>query len=216
MGTPLRLHDYHRSSTSYRVRIALNLKQLDHEIVPVNLLAREQQGEAFRALNPLGGVPVLEADGAPHPQSMAILEWLDERFPERPLLPAGIEDRFAARELAMAIATQLHAPLNPPVLEYLKLELGHAQADVDIWYWHWLERTLTGVEARLAARGAGDFLFDAPGYFECVLVPQLYNARRFAFDLEPYPHMVRIEAACLTDPAFVAAHPDKRPDAHQG
>jgi maleylacetoacetate isomerase len=147
---------------------------------------------------------------------MAILEWLDERFPERPLLPAGIEDRFAARELAMAIATQLHAPLNPPVLEYLKLELGHAQADVDIWYWHWLERTLTGVEARLAARGTGDFLFDAPGYFECVLVPQLYNARRFAFDLEPYPHMVRIEAACLTEPAFVAAHPDKRPDAQQG
>ncbi|WP_159977182.1 MULTISPECIES: maleylacetoacetate isomerase [unclassified Novosphingobium] len=216
MGAPLRLHGYHRSSTSYRVRIALNLKRLGYDIVPVNLLAREQRSEPFRARNPFAGVPTLEADGVVMAQSMAILEWLDERFPERPLLPAGIADRFAARELAMGIATELHAPLNGPVLEYLKLDLGHAQAEVDIWYWHWLEKTLTAVEARLAQRRTGDFLFDAPGYFECVLVPQLYNARRFAFDLAAYPHVTRIEAACLMDPAFVAAHPDNQPDSPAG
>lgn len=209
--TPIRLHDYYRSSTSYRVRIALHLKRLDHEIAPVNLLAKEQHSATFRARNPFATVPVLEADGVMHAQSMAILEWLDERFPDRPLLPTGIEERFIARELSMAIATELHAPLNLPVLEYLKLELGHSQAEVDIWYWHWLAKTLSGVEERLRQRGAGDFLFEKPGYFECVLIPQVYNARRFAFDLDDYPHIARIDAACRNEPAFVAAHPDAQP-----
>ncbi|PNU05980.1 maleylacetoacetate isomerase [Novosphingobium guangzhouense] len=213
----MRLYGYWRSSTSYRVRIALNLKRLDYENLPVNLLAGEQRGEGYRALNPFAGVPVLQADGVTRAQSMAILEWLDERFPERPLLPEGIEQRFVARELAMAIATELHAPLNLSVLQYLKHDLGHTQAEVDLWYWRWLEKTLTGVEARLAQRrsgtGAGDFLFDAPGYFECVALPQLYNARRFAFDLSGYPHLTRIEAACLELPEFAAAHPDSQPEA---
>lgn len=213
MATLLRLHGYWRSSTSYRVRIALALKHLDHEIVPVNLLAAEQRGEAFRALNPFANLPVLEADGASRAQSMAILEWLDERYPERPLLPTDIEARFVVRELAMAIATELHAPLNLPVLQYLKHDLGHTQAEVDLWYWRWLGKTLGGVEARLAERGSGDFLLDAPGYFECVLVPQLYNARRFGFDLTGYPRITRIEAACLELPEFLAAHPDYQPDA---
>lgn len=208
----LRLYGYWRSSTSYRVRIALHLKQLDHEVVPIDLLAGEQRDAAWRARNPFAGVPALESEGVMRAQSMAILEWLDERFPERPLLPSEVEDRFAARELAMAIATELHAPLNSPVLDYLRLDLGHSQAEVDLWYWRWLGKTLTGVEARLAGRGAGDFLFDRPGYFECVLVPQLYNARRFAFDLSPFLHCIRIEAACLRLPAFLAAHPDHQLD----
>lgn len=214
----LRLHGYWRSSTSYRIRIALNLKRLDHEIVGVNLPAAEQRGADYRALNPFAGVPVLEADGVARAQSMAILEWLDERYPDRPLLPEGIESRFVARELAMAIATELHAPLNLPVLQYLKHDLGHTQAEVDLWYWRWLGKTLAGVEARLGERlgkrgEAGDFLFDAPGYFECVAVPQLYNARRFAFDLSAFPRLTRIEAACLDLPEFLAAHPDHQPDA---
>lgn len=209
----LRLHGYWRSSTTYRVRIALALKRLDHEIVPVNLLAAEHREAAFRARNPFATVPVLEADGVVHAQSMAILEWLDERFPEHPLLPPDIEDRFAARELALALATELHAPLNLPVLQYLKLDLGHSQAEVDLWYWHWLERTLGGVEARLEQRGSGDFLFDAPGYFECVAVPQLYNARRNGFDLSAYPRLTRIDAACAQLPEFAVAHPDRQPDA---
>ena len=208
----MRLHAYYRSSTSYRLRIALNLKQLEYSIVPVNLLAGEQREPEFTARNPFGGVPMLEADGRERAQSMAILEWLDEAYPAAPLLPADIEGRFTVRELAYAIATELHAPLNLPVLTYLKREFGRSQDEIDLWYRHFLARTLTGVEARLAQIGAGDFLLDQPGLFECVLIPQLYNARRFAFDLAPYPHLARIEAACLPLPAFLAAHPDNQPD----
>jgi maleylacetoacetate isomerase len=212
----LRLHAYYRSSTSYRVRIALGLKHLDYEVVPVDLRADEQKSDPYRACNPFVGVPMLEASGRRYVQSMAILEWLDEAFPDRPLLPRDTEDRFVARELAYAIATELHAPLNLSVLQYLKHDLGHEQAEIDVWYRHWLAKTLTGVEARLAERNAGDFLFDAPGLFEAVLVPQLYNARRFDFDLEPFPLMRRIDAACAALPAFMAAHPDNQPDAPKG
>lgn len=208
----MRLHAYYRSSTSYRLRIALNIKQLEYSVVPVNLLAAEQREPEFTARNPFGGVPMLEADGRERAQSMAILEWLDEAYPAGPLLPADIEARFTVRELAYAIATELHAPLNLPVLTYLKREFGRSQDEIDQWYRHFLARTLTGVEERLAQTGAGDFLLDQPGLFECVLIPQLYNARRFAFDLAPYPHLARIEAACLPLPAFIAAHPDNQPD----
>jgi len=208
----VKLHGYWRSSTSYRLRIALGLKGLEYEQVAVNLLNGEQRSAEYRRLNPYGGVPALEIDGRVYAQSMAILEWLDESFPDRPLLPRDVEDRFASRELAMAIATELHAPLNLPVLQYLKHDLGLAQAEVDVWYRHWIARTFEGVEARLAARETRDFLFDAPGLFECVAVPQLYNARRFSCDLDGYPHLTRIEAACREHPAFVAAHPDSQPD----
>ena len=208
----MRLHAYYRSSTSYRLRIALNIKQLEYSVVPVNLLAAEQRKAEFTARNPFGGVPMLEADGRERAQSMAILEWLDEAYPAAPLLPADIEARFTVRELAYAIATELHAPLNLPVLTYLKREFGRSQDEIDQWYRHFLARTLTGVEERLAQTGAGDFLLDQPGLFECVLIPQLYNARRFAFDLAPYPHLARIEAACLPLPALIAAHPDNQPD----
>ena len=176
--------------------------------MPVNLLEAEQRSEAYRKLNPFAGVPALEADGRVYAQSMAILEWLDERYPDRALLPADVEDRFTMRELSLAIATELHAPLNLPVLKYLKTDLGHSQDEIDTWYRHWLLKTLVPLEARLSALGSGDYLFDAPGLFECVLIPQLYNARRFDFDLSAMPHMTRIEAACLKHTAFVAAHPD--------
>ncbi|MBB4857440.1 maleylpyruvate isomerase [Novosphingobium chloroacetimidivorans] len=209
----MRLHAYHRSSTSYRVRIALNLKGLAYETAPVNLLEAEQRSQSFRAVNCFAGVPALEVDGRVYAQSLAILEWLDERYPANPLLPQDIEDRFAARELAYAIATELHAPLNSPVLAYLEQDLGLDRGAVQDWYHRWLGKTLSGVEARLAQRGAADFLLAAPGLFEAVLIPQLYNARRFAFDLSAMPHITRIEAACLALPAFAAAHPDNQPDA---
>ncbi|MCJ2186726.1 maleylacetoacetate isomerase [Novosphingobium beihaiensis] len=208
----MRLHAYYRSSTSYRVRIALNLKGLDYEVVPVDLLKAEQRGESYRRLNPFAGVPALEAEGRVYAQSVAILEWLDERHPDRSLLPSDIEDRFLARELALAIATELHAPLNSPVLTYLERDLGHSQEEVTAWYHHWMAKTLGPLEAQLAALDTGNYLFDAPGLFECVLIPQLYNARRFGFDYAAMPHMARIEAACLSHPAFVKAHPDNQPD----
>ena len=208
----MKLHGYYRSSTSYRLRIALELKGLDYEYVPVNLLESEQQGDAFAGRNPFATVPMLEADGRDRAQSMAMLEWLDEAYPDQPLLPAAVEDRFTARELAYAIATELHAPLNLPVLKYLKSPLGHEQGEIHSWYRHWLAKTLDPVERRLEQLDTGDFLFDAPGFFEVVLLPQIYNARRFQFDFSNKPRMVRIEQACLALPEFRRAHPDNQPD----
>ena len=212
----MRLFGYYRSSTSYRLRIALGLKELPFENEPVNLLKSEQQSDDFRAKNPFAGVPMLEADQRNRAQSMAIIEWLDERYPDNPLLPADIEERFDVRELSYAIATELHAPLNLPVLKYLKSPLGHEQDEIGIWYRHWLAKTLKPVEQRLAQLESEDFLLAAPGMFEAVLIPQLYNARRFDFDLSAMPRMTRIESACLALPTFQAAHPDNQPDTPTG
>jgi maleylacetoacetate isomerase/maleylpyruvate isomerase len=208
----MKLHGYYRSSTTYRLRIALELKGLPYEYVPVNLLKSEQKDAAFTSRNPFGSVPLLEADGRDRVQSMAQLEWLDEAHPEKPLLPRSIEDRYVARELAYAIATELHAPLNLPVLKYLANEYGKSQDEIGVWYRHWLARTLEPLEARLAQLGTGDFLFDKPGFFEVVLLPQVYNAQRFGFDFSDKPRIARIEQACLALPEFQRAHPDNQPD----
>ncbi|GGD46357.1 maleylacetoacetate isomerase [Erythrobacter arachoides] len=209
----MKLYGYWRSSTSYRLRCALEVKGLAYEQSPVSLVEGRQKAPDFTTRNPFGGVPMLEADGRDRAQSMAIIEWLDERYPERPLLPADLEKRYTARELAYAIATELHAPLNLKVLKYLKDPLGHDQGQVDAWYRHWLGTVLAPLETMLERLGTGDFLFDAPGLFECVLVPQLYNARRFDYDLSASPRTTRIEAACLALPEFQRAHPDAQPDA---
>jgi maleylacetoacetate isomerase len=209
----MRLHAYFRSSTSYRLRIALNFKGLDYEVIPVNLRTGEHQSPDFVARNPFGGLPVLEAEGRDRAQSMALIAWLDEKYPDPPLLPADIEDRYTVRELAYAIATEIHALNNLQVLKYLREELGHTEDETNRWYRHWLARTLDPVEAKLAAMDSGDFLMDArPGLFEVVLLPQLYNARKLDFDLTAHPHLTHIEAACLALPAFQAAHPDNQPD----
>jgi len=210
----MKLYGYFRSSTSYRLRIALGLKGLAFATIPVNLATAENKRERFTSRNPFGSLPMLEADGRDRAQSMALLEWLDEAYPTPAFLPADIEARYTVRELAYAIATEIHAVNNLPVLKYLKDPLGHAQDEIDTWYRHWLARTLDPVEARLAQLNAGDFLHgDAPGLFEVLLIPQIANARRFAYDLSDSPHMTRIEAACLALPAFAAAHPDNQIDA---
>ena len=211
----MKLHAYFRSSTSYRLRIALNLKGLDYEIAPVNIVKGEQKDPKFLSQNPFAGVPLLQADGRDRAQSMAILEWLDEAYPDRPLLPRDTEDRFTARELAYAIATDIHAVNNLSVLQYLKNELAHDQAAIDTWYRHWLAKTLVPVEARLAQLGVNEVLHERPGLFEAVLIPQMYNARRFALDTSAMPHIEGIEAACLAHPAFQKAHPDNQPDTPQ-
>lgn len=208
----MKLFAYFRSSTSYRLRIALNLKQLDYEVLPVDLRTSEQKGEAFTSRNPFGSVPMLEANGRDRAQSMALIEWLDEAYPERPLLPTDIEDRYTARELGNAVATEIHAVNNLPVLRYLADPLGHSEEEVAVWYCHWLARTLDPVEERLAQLGTGDFLFDTPGFFEVILLPQLYNARKFSYDLTDKPHTTRIESACLALPEFKHAYPDNQPD----
>ena len=208
----MKLYGYFRSSTSYRLRLALQLKGLEYENCPVNLVEGQQKGEAFAGRNPFATVPMLEVDGKDYVQSMAQIEWLDEGFADRPLLPSDLHDRYVARELAYAIATELHAPLNLPVLKYLKDEYGKSQDEIGVWYRHWLARTLAPLEARLAQLGTGDFLFDAPGFFEVCLLPQVYNARRFEFDFSDMPHITRIESACLPLPEFQRAHPDNQSD----
>ncbi len=208
----MKLHGYYRSSTSYRLRIALELKGLEYDQDPVNLLESAQKDAAYTARNPFASVPMLAAGGRDRAQSMAIIEWLDEAYPEKPLLPADLEDRYTARELSYAIATELHAPLNLKVLKFLKDPLGHPESVVDHWYRHWLKSTLDPVEARLKQLDTHSFLFDTPGMFEAVLIPQIYNARRFHYDLTLHPRITRIEAACLALPAFQHAHPDKQPD----
>ena len=208
----MKLYGYFRSSTSYRLRLALQLKGLEYENCPVNLVEGQQKGEAFAGRNPFATVPMLEVDGKDRVQSMAIIEWLDEAYPDKPLLPAEIEQRYLARELAYAIATELHAPLNLPVLKYLANEYDKSQDEIGVWYRHWLARTLDPLEARLAQLGSGDFLFERPGLFEVCLLPQVYNAQRFGFDFADKPHITRIETACLALPAFQRAHPDNQPD----
>ncbi|MEM6827301.1 MAG: maleylacetoacetate isomerase [Pseudomonadota bacterium] len=208
----MKLYGYYRSSTSYRLRIALELKGLAFENVPVNLLETEQKDDAFTSRNPFGSVPMLVADGRDRAQSMAQIEWLEEAYPEPPLIPSDLEDRYTVRELTYAIATELHAPLNLPVLKYLKNELGQSQDEIGVWYRHWLKRTLDPIEARLAQLGTDDFLMDAPGLFEVVLLPQVYNAQRFGYDFSESPHITAIEQACLALPAFQRAHPDNQID----
>ncbi|MEC3947935.1 maleylacetoacetate isomerase [Sphingobium sp. HWE2-09] len=212
----IQLYSYFRSSTSYRVRIALNLKELDYAIETVNLAAGDQVKEAFLRINPAGGVPVLQIGGRSMMQSVAIIEWLDEVYGGAPLLPQDPDKRFIVREAASMIATELHAPLNLTVLQYLKKDMSQDQASVDRWYHHWLAAKLKPLEHKLEQRATGDYLVDAPGLFECVLIPQLYNARRFAFDLESFPRMRRIETACAHHPAFIKAHPSGQPDTPEG
>ena len=208
----MKLHAYFRSSTSYRLRIALELKGLEYEVIPVDLRTSEQSSEDFTRRNPFGSVPMLEADGRNRAQSMAMLEWLDEAYPDYGLLPADPEERYTVRELAYAIATEIHALNNLQVLKYLRDPLDHGDVEVNRWYHHWLARTLDPVEVRCAQIGTGDFLIKRPGLFEVVLLPQLFNARKLEFDLAPYPHLTRIEAACLALPEFQRAYPDNQPD----
>ena len=206
----LTLYDYYRSSASYRVRIALNLKGVDYARVPVNLLAGEQRDEAYRALNPQGLVPMLEIDGHRLTQSLAILNYLDMRYPNQPLIPASAAERTHVVAMALTIACDIHPLNNLRVLKYLKHELGHSQEEVDRWYVHWISEGLPALEV-LAAPRAGQFLFgNAPTAADVCLVPQLYNARRYNVPLDNYPTLLRAEGNATALDAFAAAHPDRQ------
>ena len=209
MSRPI-LYDYHRSSAAYRVRIGLNLKGVDYETRPINLLESEQKSDEYRALNPQGLVPMLEIDGHRLTQSLAILNYLDLRFPNQPLIPASAAQRAHVVALSMAIACDIHPLNNLRVLKYLKGELGHSQEEVDTWYAHWIKEGLGPLEA-MAAPKAGKFLFgDAPTAADVCLVPQLFNARRFNVPLDDYPTLVRADENSNRLEAFAAAHPDRQ------
>ncbi|MFO0581522.1 MAG: maleylacetoacetate isomerase [Anaeromyxobacter sp.] len=209
-----RLYSYWRSSSAWRVRIGLALKGLPYEYVAVNLLEGEQFSDAHQARSPLAQVPVLEVEERGHvlrlAQSMAILEWLDERHPTPPLLPRDLDRRAEVRALAEHVNSGIQPLQNAAPLKMLReKEAGYDK----VWARHWIARGLTGLE-RAAAATAGRYSGgDEPGLADCYLVPQLYNARRFGIDLAPFPTLRRIEEACGALPAFQAAHPDRQPDA---
>ena len=210
----MKLHSAARSSASFRVRIALNLKELPYEYVPVDLVHGDQFKESFRGLNPAELVPVLEHDGAVLTQSLAIIEYLDERYPQPPLLPHDPLDRAYVRGIALAIACEIHPLNNLRVLRYLTKDLGRSEEAKNAWYRHWVEQGLAQVEAQLVARGrCGRYVLgDTVTLADVLIVPQIFNARRFDCRLDEVPAVMRIFDACMRLPAFVEAQPSRQPD----
>jgi maleylpyruvate isomerase len=205
------LYGYWRSGTSYRTRIALELKGLAYEQVAVDLRAGAQSDAAFKRLNPQGLVPALEIDGHVLTQSPAILEWLEEAHPEPPLLPADPYARAEVRAMAAIVECDVHPLNNLRVLKAVK-GLGGDEA-VSAWTARWIGAGFEALE-RLIERRGGHWAFgDSPTLADCCLVPQIYSARRFEVDLQPYPKVRAIEARAAEHPAFQAAHPDRQPDA---
>ena len=213
----LKLYSYFRSSASFRVRIALELKGLPYEYVPVHLLKEggQQLKPEFRAVNPDGLVPALVDGDHVLQQSMAIVEYLDEVHPEPKLLPGTALDRAYVRGLAQEIACEIHPLNNLRVLKYLKHTVGVADEVKDAWYRHWIELGFASLQANLERSGkAGRFCFgDTPTLADLCLVPQVFNAQRFNIDVARYPAIAKIYEACMALPAFQKAEPKSQPDA---
>ena len=214
----LKLYGYWRSSAAYRVRIALNLKGLAYESVPVHLVkdGGQQHGADYRALNPQGLLPLLvdeENGGVRIAQSLAIIEYLEEIFPVPTLLPADPAERAQVRALALHLACDVHPLNNLRVLQYLSSELGVAEEAKNTWYRHWVALGLAAVEEGLAVFDGRLSLGERPGYLEACLIPQLYNARRFNCDLAAYPRIVAMAACCELLEAFQLAMPEAQADA---
>ena len=211
------LYGYWRSSTAYRVRIALNLKGLEVRHHFVNLRAGEQKNERYRRINALGRVPTLVDDEQLFTQSLAILEYLEECYPEPPLLSVDVVDRARVRALAQVIACDIHPINNLNVLKYLKNILKVNPDERQVWYQHWVDEGFTALEAMLAGNSrTGRYCHsDTPGLADLCLVPQVYNARRCDCDLTLYPTIVRIDAACTKLDAFRQAAPEAQPDAQK-
>ena len=209
MSRPV-LYDYFRSSAAYRVRIALNLKGVDYDSRPVDLRADAQKSADYHALNPQGLVPMLEIYGHRLTQSLAIIVYLDQAFPEPRLMPRDPTDGAHVRAMAMIVACDIHPLNNLRVLKYLKNELAHSQGDIDAWYVHWVIEGLDALET-VAAPRAGAFLFrNSPTIADVCLVPQLYNARRFNVSLDKYPTLLRAEENANKLEAFAAAAPERQ------
>ncbi|MBA5637674.1 maleylacetoacetate isomerase [Duganella sp. LX20W] len=213
----MKLHTYYRSSASYRVRIAMNLKGIEAEHLHVHLSRNggEQFGAAFDALNPQHLLPVLEDSAVQLTQSLAIIEYLDETQPGQRLLPEDPAGRARVRAISQLIACDIHPLNNLRVLKYLSEELKLTPDAKNGWYRHWTGLGLAALEQQLARDGAtGSYCHgNTPTMADCCLIPQLYNARRFECDLSPYPTLLRIAARCEEMPAFQLARPEAQPDA---
>lgn len=210
----MRLYTYYRSTSSYRVRIALALKGLSYEHVPVHLARNggEQHGPAYRQINPQGRLPVLQfGDGTFLPQSPAIIEYLEEAYPAPPLLPGDATVRARIRAVAALIGCDIHPLHNVSPLNYLRHNLGHGEHEVSAWIAHWIQAGFDAIEPAIAEKG---YSFGSqPTLADVYLIPQIYAARRFKVPLSSYPRIARVDALAADHPAFVTAHPANQPDA---
>ncbi|WP_312749537.1 maleylacetoacetate isomerase [Psychrobacter sanguinis] len=213
----MKLYGYFRSGTSHRTRIAMNLKQLDYDCVSINLAKDEQLQAAFKTINPQGLVPVLEADDLVIFQSPAILEWLDEAYPQFPLLPKDVVGKVKVRALSAMIGCDIHPLNNRRILQYLRSELNADEAVVLKWCQRWIMEGFSALEKLLAQdKHRGSFCYgNQPTLADCYLIPQVYSARRFKVDLTPYPNILAIDAHCHTLKAFRDAAPENQSDAPQ-
>lgn len=211
----MKLYGFFRSSAAFRVRIALNLKGLDYEQAAIHLRRGEQRAPDYLKLNPQALVPALIDGEHVLTQSLATIEYLDERHPAVPLLPQTPEGRARVRALAQIIACEIHPLGNLRVLQYLAKELKQDEPTVQRWFNHWIALGFGAFESLIAGhKDTGVFCHgDRPGLADICLVPQVFNARRYDLDLSPYPTLTRIFAACMALPAFDRAQPDKQPDA---
>ncbi|WP_425995022.1 maleylacetoacetate isomerase [Caulobacter sp. DWR1-3-2b1] len=208
------LHSAWRASAPYRVRIGLNLKGLDYEIQPVDLVSSQHHGEAYRALNAQALVPTLDVDGRHLTQSLAILEWLEETVSAAPLLPVDPFDRATVRAMAEIVACDIHPVNNLRILRALT-GLGVDQDGRDVWAQRWITDGFTALEPMVARHGKGYAFGDTPGLADCCLVPQVYNAARFHVDMTPFPAIAAAVARASEHPAIAAAHPNLQPDAQK-
>ena len=213
----MKLYTFFRSSASYRVRIALNFKGVSYEQAPIHLRRSggEQFTAAYKAVNPQALVPALEDNGKILTQSLAIIEYLEDKYPRPPLLPADPADKALVRGMALIIACEVHPIQNLRVLNYVKKEYNQTDDQVNRWAQHWINLGLTALEQLIVAQPKrGKFCFgDTPTLADICLVPQLGNARRYGSDLSQYPNILGVEKNCMTLPAFVNAAPEKQPDA---
>jgi maleylpyruvate isomerase len=213
----MKLYTFFRSSASYRVRIALNLKGLTYEQIPIHLrrAGGEQLAASYKAINPQALVPALDDGGQILTQSLAIMEYLEERYPKPPLLPTDPVDRARVRSMALIIACEIHPIQNLRVLVHLKNNLRQSEDDLNFWARHWIDLGLSALEQiAVSTPKRGEFCFgDTPTLADICLVPQLANARRFGCDLSAYPTLLHVETACNALPAFANAAPEKQPDA---
>jgi maleylacetoacetate isomerase len=210
----VKLYTYFRSSAAFRVRIALNLKGLAYEPVFVHLAKGEHRVAAYTKVNPQALLPTLELDdGTRLNQSLAIIEYLDETHPAKPLIPKDVLGKTRVRALSYLIASEIHPLNNLRVLQHLKRALGQSEDQINTWYRHWIADGLAKLEAELVS-SKGKFCHgDAPTMADCCLVPQIFNAKRYQSDLAPYPNTMRVFEACMQLEAFDRAQPSKQPDA---
>jgi maleylpyruvate isomerase len=209
----MKLYDYWRSSAAYRVRIALTLKGVDYESMPIDLRTGAQSGDDYKIVNPQGLVPAIDDDGLIVTQSLAIFEWLEETRPQPPLLPADPSGRAAVRAMMAVVACDIHPLNNLRVLNSLKSDFGATQAQIDAWITRWITAGFDTLEDLIDRHGQGFAFGEAPTFADCCLIPQVYNARRFNIDLTPWPRIIAVDAACARLTEFIDAHPSRRPGA---